>query len=286
MLLLVAGCVGLRGQAFSPYSDFLNMTPQQFGSLQVKLTYMGIQNKVTPSLGYSAASPFNLSLFTPFYRPGFSYDNDTSIKTYVVPTAQLQAIVTQVGGLSAVTAGGVAANPFVSFSMTASINGQTEGFEAIVDAPTALQLFSALEAALQSVPPILSTLTIMACPAGLTGSGIPTDVTSLTSVSLGGVRLNRANGLFVGPATVTNTSSSAISGPISLILGLPNGIKLANGTGTTCMVSPVGAGYINLPLSGGSLASGANVSLTIEYSNPNQQPIQPTVKVVAGDGSR
>jgi hypothetical protein len=286
MLLLVAGSVGLRGQAFSPYSDFLNMTPQQLGTLQVKLTYLGIQNKVLPSLGYSATNPFNLSLFTPFYRPGFSYGNDNSIKTYTVTTTELQAILTQVGTLSTVTAGGVAAIPFISFSMSGNINNQNEVFEAIVDAPTALQLFSALRAALQTLPPIVSTLTIMACPTALTDPGIPTDVTSQTHVSLSGVRLDRSTGLFVGTATITNTSSSAIAGPVSLILGLRNGIKLANATGNTCLISPVGAGFINPTLSGGALAPAAAVTVTVQYSNPNQQPIQPTVKVVAGSGSR
>lgn len=276
-----------RAQSLSPFSAFSGLNSQQLVTLQVKLTYLGIQDKVLPSLGYSVTgAPFDLARFTPFYRPGVSYTNDTRIKTSLMSVAEAQAIITQVGKVSVVTSGGVAGNQFVSFSMSAVAGGQNKVFEAILDSAGALQLFASLRIALQTVPALVSTLSIMACPAGLSEPGIPLDVTSSTSVTFSGVRLDRATGQFVGTATVKNTGTSAIPGPVSFILSFTGNTSLANGIGRTCLVSPVGHGFINLPLTGSSFAAGEAIVLNLRYTNPDQIPIKPVAKVVAGPGSR
>ena len=292
LLLLISLLVTLMpqpvpAQSFSPFSTFTSLTTQQLATFQMKLTYLGIQNKGLASLGYSVTgTAFDLGRFEPFYRPGFAYSNDMNIKTFVMSTTQAQAIITQVGQVPAVTAGGVSSNAFVSFSMSALVNGQNRVFESIVDPPAALQLFAALRTALQTVPPLLSTLSIMACPTGLNEPGTPLDVTSSASVAFSGVRLDRATGQFVGTATVKNTGSSAMPTPVSLILALKGSLKLANASGTTCLINPVGQGFVTLPLTAGLLAPGSSVTVTVRYSNPNQDPIQPVPKLVAGPGSR
>jgi len=171
-ILLTASAGLIQAQSLSPYSTFQGLNSQQFATLQVKLTYLGVQDKILPSLGYSVTGDaFNLARFTPFYRSGFNYVNDSKIKTFTMSAAEAQAIVMQVGNVSGVTAGGVSPNPFVSFSISAMVGGSNKVFEAIVDAATVAQVFGALRTALANVPPLLSTLTIMACPAALTQSG-------------------------------------------------------------------------------------------------------------------
>jgi len=226
--VLAFGVMAIAGsanaQSFSPYSAFTSLNTQQLATLQVKLTYMGIQDKGLPSLGYSVTgNSFNLSRFVPFFRPAFDYANDQNAKTFFMSTTEAQAIITQVGMISAITVGGASSNPFVSFSMVAITGSQNIGFEAIVDASTALQLFAALRAALQTVPALLSTLSIMACPAGINEPGTPVDVTSSAGVTFSGVRLDRVTGQFVGTATVKNNGGSTFPNPVSLILALQVG---------------------------------------------------------------
>src|SRR5437870_4956616 len=65
-----------KGQTCSPYSDFQSMSLSGLATLQVKLTYVGIQNKGIPSVGFTSSPSFNASLFVPFRRPNVSYSND------------------------------------------------------------------------------------------------------------------------------------------------------------------------------------------------------------------
>ena len=69
-----------NAQTFSPYSDFQAMTLAQLTTLQVKLTYVGAQDRTQPSLAFTSPSnTLNLSAFIPFRRPAISYANDDAM---------------------------------------------------------------------------------------------------------------------------------------------------------------------------------------------------------------
>jgi hypothetical protein len=78
-----------------------------------------------------------------------------------------------------------------------------------------------------------------------------------------GFSLNRVTKLWTATMTITNTSASAITGPVDVVLnGLPASVTMSNSTGTYG-VSP----YITV--SANDLAPGASASVYIEFTNPN-----------------
>ncbi|MET0267771.1 MAG: ExeM/NucH family extracellular endonuclease [Duganella sp.] len=108
-------------------------------------------------------------------------------------------------------------------------------------------------------------------------AGAPVDVTaSVRSVSSGLV-LNRATGKWSGSVTVTNTGSSALSGPLQLKLsGLPAGVTLANASG-----SHAGAPYVSAGVA--SLAPGASVTIPLSFSKTGTAAISYTSTIYSGN---
>jgi len=101
------------------------------------------------------------------------------------------------------------------------------------------------------------------------------DVTSSVKFSRGVLTLNRTTGKFVGPITITNTSSAALAGPLHYRLdGLTAGVTLDNASG-----SVNGVPYITLP---SSLAPGASVTLTTTFTNPAKVAIGYTATLLSG----
>jgi predicted extracellular nuclease len=101
------------------------------------------------------------------------------------------------------------------------------------------------------------------------------DVTASVKVARSGLTLNRGNGKMTGTVTFTNTSSSALAGPLTFRLdSLTAGITLDNASG-----AQNGAPYITLP---GGLAVGASVTVTTTFSNPNKTAITYTPVLLSG----
>ena len=104
------------------------------------------------------------------------------------------------------------------------------------------------------------------------------------SVTRGGFTYNSATKHFIQKVTLTNTSSTAVPGAISLVLtGLSSNATLNNATGTTVNLSPLGSPYLN---SVGSLAPQASVILTLDFLNPSKAAITYTTAIYAGPGYR
>ena len=106
------------GQVLSPYSDFESMTPQQLVTLQVKLTYVGVQTRSIPSRVFTTPSnTVDANVFTPFHRAGISYANDAVAVTSTATVSELKAIIDNVGTLPNVRVGGVGSPEYLSFSL-------------------------------------------------------------------------------------------------------------------------------------------------------------------------
>ena len=93
----------------------------------------------------------------------------------------------------------------------------------------------------------------------LVTSGAAVEVTGQATVTGTGLLYNRVAHTFSGTITVTNTSASAIAGPVQVVLtGLPSGITLTNATGAE-------GGSPYLTVSAGALAPGASVTVPVTF---------------------
>jgi hypothetical protein len=274
-------------QMFSTYSDFQAMSLEQLKTLQVKLTYVGAQLEPISTVAFTSSfNTLELAKFVPFRRPGIHYGNDNSgVQTFAATPEELKAIIDNVGTLPNITAGGVASDPFLSFALFNSA-GSDKAFEAVLNQADALSLFDKLRLALQNNKIGSRIVAEMACPLDLIGTGRPTDVTTNVTIIISGTRLNRNTGRFVSTATVKNTSTTSILGPISLVLGFQGNVSLFNSDGHTCGITPVGQDFINLALPGGVLPANGSVQVVLEFNSPDKESIKPTTKVLAGPGAR
>jgi hypothetical protein len=111
--------------------------------------------------------------------------------------------------------------------------------------------------------------------------------TSDTTVSLGPLTYNSSTKLWSQTATVTNSGSTPIAGPLSLVLAhLTSGVTLANRSASTVCFAPAGSSYVNLYLgSNNKLGAGKSTSITLDFSDPSGATITFTSEV-AGPGAR
>lgn len=276
-----------QGPVFSPYSDFQAMSLEQLKTLQVKLTYVGVQNKGNPSVAFTSSfNTLDLSKFIPFRRPNINYFNDDSkVITFTASPEELKSVIDNVATLPNVTAGSVAAESFLSFALL-NTSGGTKAFESVMNQSDALALFAKLRIALQGNSNGLRRIGEIACGLGLLEAERPADVSAKVNVSFAGVRLNRTTGRMVGTATVKNISNESIVGPISLVLDFQGSVDLVNADGTTCGTTPRGREFINVPVTGNVLPPGGSIQVQLEYASPDQQAIKPNTKVLAGPGAR
>jgi hypothetical protein len=289
-LAVVVACVLFptagHGQAFSPYSDFLAMTPSQLATLQVKLTWLGFQTQRVPTVALTAVGNGpNPSLFAPFERPGFDYSNDDSqIDSLTATVAALDAMLDSVATVPGVTDGGVDAGGYLSFALLNTAGG-TKAFESILDTTNAIALLGRMQGALAASPAAVRGLRELACGLRLLLAAPPTDVTSRISVAFSGIRLVRNTGEMVGTMKITNISGTSIAGPLTVVVVTTELVELVGEVGRTCRIQPAGRPYLILSV-GTGLAPGAMVQTGIRFSNPDLDAITPQVFVFSGQGSR
>jgi uncharacterized protein len=100
------------------------------------------------------------------------------------------------------------------------------------------------------------------------------DLTSSITYSATGLGFNRATGLFNGTVTITNTSASAISGPVQVAFNaLPAGITLSNASGNLGATP-----YITT----GTLAAGASVTIPVQFRIQGSARVSYTLAVYSG----
>jgi len=100
------------------------------------------------------------------------------------------------------------------------------------------------------------------------------------SVSAGGFVYNRRSGLMIQQVTLTNSTDSTITGPISLALdNLSSNTTLANAAGTT-VNPPAGSPFV--VASSGDLAPGATLNVTLQFTLPASGGITYAARTVTG----
>lgn len=264
----------------APYSSFQAMSAAQLATLQVKLTFAGSSKGLLPSVAFTGlGNTYDATLFSPCQRSGLV---DPSARVNFATTSDLAALITNVATLPTVTAGGASANPFLSFSLANSQPSKV-AFEAVLDQPTTVALFSQLRASFADNKSIMLVLSKLGCSLGTLEAGVPTDVSGGFSVALSGLRLKRPTNTYVSVLTVTNNSASTPSAPLSVVLDLPINVTIVNPDGVTCQTSPQGRGFINLS---SIPAPGKSVSVPVEFTNPDQEPVTFKTRILAGPGAR
>jgi hypothetical protein len=115
--------------------------------------------------------------------------------------------------------------------------------------------------------------------------GMALDYTNSVVISRSGFRLNRGSSQYVQTVTVQNTSSSLLQGPVSLVLdALSSNAALVNGNNYTSCTMPSGSSVVNLQSS--PLSPGQSAVVTLQFSNPTNQGIIYTPRVLGGPGAR
>lgn len=264
-----------QAQTFSPYADFVAMSPGQLAALQVKLTWMGPEVGAVPThIIVAVGTEPNTDAFAPCHRPGLDYSNDDfELASMTASLGELDALIDSVGTLATIPNGGVDEEGYLSFSLVNIVAGDTLCFEAVVNDTNGRALFGKMRAALQGNQPAVMRLSAFACMLDMAGLAPPQEVSASVLLHFRGVRQDRTTGEYVGTVKVKNTSASVLLPPLSLMLEVqdPN-VILANADGSTCRISPSGRSYVNLPV-GSGLSPGTTVESELRFTNVDRTHI-------------
>ncbi len=120
------------------------------------------------------------------------------------------------------------------------------------------------------LPFLILVLELLFLPTSTVAAQVGISVDDRVTVSFSGLRLNRRTRTFDAVAEVTNTSTTLIPGPLSLVITdlSPATVSLANAQGTT----PSGAPYVEIASPRGFLAPGETVrNIKLQFTNPTRR---------------
>jgi hypothetical protein len=117
---------------------------------------------------------------------------------------------------------------------------------------------------------------------GITVSTCHAYVTETIGISSSQIVYDPALKLYVQEVTMSNTGSTAVSGPLFFILeDLPSGVTLANKSAATACFAPTGSRYVEALPVGSNLAPDTSVIVKLGFSDPSGAAISYT-PLVAG----
>jgi hypothetical protein len=112
----------------------------------------------------------------------------------------------------------------------------------------------------------------------INGTQLPTAVSaSQIATTASGLAYSRVTQTFNGTVTLTNISSSAISGPFQIVFfGMPANVTLVNATSNLS-----GTSYLTVPAVA-TLTPGQSVTVSVQFKNPANAPINLTPAIYSG----
>jgi hypothetical protein len=176
------------------------------------------------------------------------------------PTAPAKIFVASLVGM---LPSGQASPPLFSWTWSDSFDGYSGGANIIQD--------------LKNLTPITPAngsggVTIIS----INGVLLPPEVSDQVSATASGLAYSRATQTFNGTLTLTNVSTSTVSGPLQVLLtGITPGVSLVNPTGNL-----FGTPY--LTVSSVSLAPAQAVTVNVQFRNPSNALINFTPAVYSG----
>ncbi|MFQ6132259.1 MAG: hypothetical protein ACE5R4_09515 [Armatimonadota bacterium] len=152
LALCLSGVAALPGGAdvkpgdLAPLSDFQAYNQDELLGLQVKLTYVGVQRKTTPTLAFTSYQHvLDMSRFASFRREGVHYGNDdAAVWNFTATTAELSAVIQGAAKIAAVAQPRDVGDPWVSLMLYNEVGGEEKGFEALLGRADAEKLASAV----------------------------------------------------------------------------------------------------------------------------------------------
>jgi hypothetical protein len=104
------------------------------------------------------------------------------------------------------------------------------------------------------------------------------------TVAQSGYVYDRRTQHFVQQVTFNNTSSTAVAGPLWLVLdNLSANATLVNGNGTTANFPPLGSPYIGVNIGGDNqLTPGETATVFLEFADPTRGAINYTARILSG----
>jgi hypothetical protein len=130
-----------------------------------------------------------------------------------------------------------------------------------------------------AMDPVNSSVLYASGPSGVFKTVCGIDVTSQFKITPGGFRFNNGTQQFMQTVTLQQLTLTPIQLPLSLVLdNLSSNASLANKTGTTSCVAPLGSPYINTP-------TGAS-SVVLDFVDPSNAGITYKSRILMGTGTR
>ncbi len=262
-------------QTPAPFEQFGQLTGTALSQLQLKLTWVGDQTTLCPTLVIKASGVVDLQKFAACRQSGWDYGNDDfGPDSAAASVADLGVVIDNLGMIPHVVAGGAADEGSLSVGLASPIAGVDRCFDVIVDSSTAVTAFAAIRSGLAGSLEAAKRVREMACGLGLLAGTTPTSVNSQVRLAFGSARRNPATGEYLCLAKVTNISASTIQPPLSLVLQPEDGsLELIDLTGRTCLLQGGGLPYIDVDI-GAGLTPGASVSCVLRFRNPDRRMIR------------
>lgn len=287
MALLANASLGW-GQPNAPFSFFAGLSRSQYPDLEGKLTYVGRQICLHPTITFAVGGTQpDVLRYRPYRFHDIRYSNDNFAKNIVpvhITPDGVDSMLCRLSLLPLITDGGLDSGHILSFALYYDGAGGPQVFDTILGEANAVALFSALRLAWDDQPEAIGPLTALGCGMGLLSGEPPMEMTASAQVTIGGLRLEPGTGLFVTTISVKNLSSSSFVTPVTLVVNTKFGdVRIDNATGRTCKIEPSGQYFMNLP---GSLAPNATVRVMVKFRNPTMTHFPLTARIFAGSGER
>ncbi len=268
----------VQAQEFAPFSEFSALADSQLASVQFKWTQVTptFRNGITFVLSTHGGA-FNPNEFSPFYRASYRhlYISDFGWAGFAACSpAETRALIDSLALLPSLTVGGVLDPPgLLSFSILARVSGQPRVFEAIVDTTHGRPLFEKVLRVMANNHDALDLTKGIACAYSMLPPIPPESASSSVEVRFSGMRYDRRADEFISTLRLRNDSPTALAAPVYLVLGVTGNVRPTAYAGQSCRMGPPGRPY--LILNGGkSIPSGATISETVRFTNPDHEPIE------------
>jgi len=295
--LLVAILPALvRADDLSAFSEFQRLTPQELRTFQGKLEYVGVRTKMPgpPVLFTATTQAPDLSVFEPFHRPedvpgrlpiiySSAYDR---MQPFTISAKETRALIKAIAKHPGVTDGDVDSDADVSFALSVVKNGKVRVFESIVDTDNGTALMAALLEALKHNRPGCEVVKDFACSHLMAPGPKPSNVTSQVSIAIGAFESDSATYRHVTRIRITNTSGSAIAGPMIYAFLSSMGSEVVRPDGRICRSESRGWPFVVLPV-GSKLGAGQHVEVTLRFETDEFDPVEIQYqRVYSGPGIR
>lgn len=252
----------------SPFSTIAAIPETQLTGAHVRLTMVAEGGRLPNSLAFTTTgSALNIDVFKPFYRRNISYGPDESaVAGGALSTHELKVLIDSVATLPEIVQGGVAQEPYLSFSIFVPDTGAGICFESVVERRAAMRLMTKLLSATASNAVANQELAKTGCNFSILIGQPAAILDGQVAIRLVGLRRVRGTPFFVGSLRVTNTSGATVGGPLAVAVRLGGSAELSSPAGYTCLVQPGGTPYVRAP-GASSLAPGQSVSVPVRVLN-------------------